>query len=31
MERRTSEDGYELDFAVNHLAHFLLTLELLRC
>ena len=29
MERRTSEDGFELDFAVNHLAHFLLTLELL--
>ena len=28
-ERRTSADGYELVFAVNHLAHFLLTLELL--
>ena len=29
LERRTSEDGHELDFAVNYLAHFLLTLELL--
>lgn len=28
-ERRTSVDGYELRFAVNHLAGFLLTLELL--
>ncbi|MFL6058815.1 MAG: SDR family NAD(P)-dependent oxidoreductase [Rubrobacteraceae bacterium] len=28
-ERRESEDGYELGFAVNYLAHFLLTLELL--
>ena len=27
--RRTSADGYELRFAVNHLAGFLLTLELL--
>ncbi|MDX6582737.1 MAG: hypothetical protein QOI10_1921 [Solirubrobacterales bacterium] len=29
LERGTSADGYELDFAVNHLAHFLLSLELL--
>jgi NAD(P)-dependent dehydrogenase (short-subunit alcohol dehydrogenase family) len=28
-ERRTSADGYELTFAVNYLAGFLLTLELL--
>src|SRR5688572_13836957 len=28
-KRQTSRDGYELDFAVNYLAHFLLTLELL--
>lgn len=28
-ERKTSADGYELRFAVNHLAGFLLTLELL--
>jgi NAD(P)-dependent dehydrogenase (short-subunit alcohol dehydrogenase family) len=28
-ERELSEDGYELHFAVNYLAHFLLTLELL--
>jgi NAD(P)-dependent dehydrogenase (short-subunit alcohol dehydrogenase family) len=28
-ERRLSADGYELTFAVNYLAHFLLTLELL--
>jgi NAD(P)-dependent dehydrogenase (short-subunit alcohol dehydrogenase family) len=28
-ERRESEDGHELGFAVNYLAHFLLTLELL--
>jgi NAD(P)-dependent dehydrogenase (short-subunit alcohol dehydrogenase family) len=28
-ERRQSADGHELTFAVNHLAHFLLTLELL--
>ena len=28
-ERRTSADGYELRFAVNYLAGFLLTLELL--
>ena len=28
-ERRESRDGYELTFAVNHLSHFLLTLELL--
>jgi retinol dehydrogenase 14 len=27
--RRVSRDGYELTFAVNHLAHFLLTTELL--
>jgi NAD(P)-dependent dehydrogenase (short-subunit alcohol dehydrogenase family) len=27
-ERHTSEDGYEETFAVNHLAHFLLTNEL---
>jgi NAD(P)-dependent dehydrogenase (short-subunit alcohol dehydrogenase family) len=27
--RQDSRDGYELRFAVNHLAHFLLTLELL--
>jgi NAD(P)-dependent dehydrogenase (short-subunit alcohol dehydrogenase family) len=27
--RQESRDGYELRFAVNHLAHFLLTLELL--
>lgn len=27
--RRLSHDGYELTFAVNHLAHFLLTVELL--
>lgn len=29
LERRESRDGHELAFAVNHLAHFLLTLELL--
>ncbi len=28
-KRRLSDDGHELTFAVNHLAHFLLTLELL--
>jgi NAD(P)-dependent dehydrogenase (short-subunit alcohol dehydrogenase family) len=28
-ERRESADGHELTFAVNHLAHFVLTLELL--
>ena len=28
-ERRESEDGYELTFAVNYLAHFLLTSQLL--
>jgi NAD(P)-dependent dehydrogenase (short-subunit alcohol dehydrogenase family) len=28
-ERRTSEDGHELAFAVNYLAHFLLTYRLL--
>ncbi len=28
-EFQESEDGYEMTFAVNHLAHFLLTLELL--
>lgn len=28
-QRETSEDGHELVFAVNYLAHFLLTLELL--
>jgi NAD(P)-dependent dehydrogenase (short-subunit alcohol dehydrogenase family) len=28
-ERETSADGYELDFAVNYLSHFLITLELL--
>jgi NAD(P)-dependent dehydrogenase (short-subunit alcohol dehydrogenase family) len=28
-ERRESADGHELTFAVNHLSHFLLTLELL--
>jgi NAD(P)-dependent dehydrogenase (short-subunit alcohol dehydrogenase family) len=28
-ERETSTDGYELDFAVNYLAHFLITIELL--
>lgn len=28
-EFEESEDGYEMTFAVNHLAHFLLTLELL--
>ena len=28
-KRRQSNDGHELTFAVNHLAHFLLTLELL--
>jgi NAD(P)-dependent dehydrogenase (short-subunit alcohol dehydrogenase family) len=28
-ERRESKDGYELGFAVNHLAHFLLTMRLL--
>ena len=28
-KRRQSSDGHELTFAVNHLAHFLLTLELL--
>jgi NAD(P)-dependent dehydrogenase (short-subunit alcohol dehydrogenase family) len=27
--RKTSEDGFELVFAVNYLAHFLLTIELL--
>lgn len=29
MERKLSDDGFELDFAVNYLAHYLLTLELL--
>jgi NAD(P)-dependent dehydrogenase (short-subunit alcohol dehydrogenase family) len=29
MQRETSADGYELDFAVNYLSHFLITLELL--
>ena len=29
QERQDSEDGYELTFAVNHLAPFLLTLELM--
>jgi NAD(P)-dependent dehydrogenase (short-subunit alcohol dehydrogenase family) len=29
IERRGSQDGVELHFAVNHLAHFLLTIELL--
>ena len=29
LERETSADGHELDFAVNYLAHFLITLELL--
>jgi NAD(P)-dependent dehydrogenase (short-subunit alcohol dehydrogenase family) len=29
FERRESRDGVELHFAVNHLAHFLLTMELL--
>jgi NAD(P)-dependent dehydrogenase (short-subunit alcohol dehydrogenase family) len=29
LERRESRDGHELAFAVNHLSHFLLTLELL--
>jgi NAD(P)-dependent dehydrogenase (short-subunit alcohol dehydrogenase family) len=29
VTRQESADGYELRFAVNHLAHFLLTLELL--
>src|SRR2546426_195414 len=28
-ERRESEDGVELGFAVNYLSHFLLTMELL--
>ena len=28
-ERRLSEDGYELTFAVNYLSHFLLTMRLL--
>ncbi len=28
-ERELSEDGYELHFAINYLAHFVLTLELL--
>ncbi|MHA2298436.1 MAG: SDR family oxidoreductase [Candidatus Hodarchaeales archaeon] len=28
-QRKESKDGYELTFAVNHLAHFLLTTELL--
>jgi NAD(P)-dependent dehydrogenase (short-subunit alcohol dehydrogenase family) len=29
LERRTSAEGHELDFAVNHLSHFLLTQRLL--
>ncbi len=29
QERQLSMDGYEMTFAVNHLAHFLLTVELL--
>jgi len=29
LERTESSDGYELDFAVNYLSHFLITLELL--
>ncbi len=29
LERAESADGYELDFAVNYLSHFLITLELL--
>jgi NAD(P)-dependent dehydrogenase (short-subunit alcohol dehydrogenase family) len=29
LERRESADGHELDFAVNHLSHFLLTQRLL--
>jgi NAD(P)-dependent dehydrogenase (short-subunit alcohol dehydrogenase family) len=29
LERHLSRDGHELDFAVNYLAHYLLTLELL--
>lgn len=31
QDRRTSEDGYEMTFAVNHLSHFLLTELLLDC
>ena len=29
MERKTSKDGFEMSFALNHLGHFMLTTELL--